>query len=327
MFKRVVSAIRAHRSPILCTAVSGERMGAMAVLDDHSYGEADLLPSPRALPEELPALMGDVLIERITTTPHLILCGGGHVAVQTAKIAKMIGFFVTVVDDRADFANRDRFPSADQILVMPYQEALSALSTDNAYFVIVTRGHRDDRACLEQILRKGFTYCGMIGSRTKVKLLFDELVRQGFDKATLDRVHSPIGLSIGANTPEEIAVCIAAELIQVKNGLSHGVEWDEALLRAVESPKSRYAVCTIISKRGSAPRSTGARMIVYPDGSTVSSVGGGFGEYEATQYALSMLKNGPSVKRYTCNMTNQDAAEAGMVCGGTIDILIQIREA
>lgn len=326
MFKRVASAVRAHRSPIVCTSVCGERMGEVAVLDDRLYGDPCLMPNPRALTDDLPTMCDGVLVERITAAPQLILCGGGHVAVQTAKVAKMVGFSVTVIDDRGDFANRERFPDADQILVMPYGEALASIDPANGYYVIVTRGHRDDRACLEQILSKGFTYCGMIGSRTKVRLLFEELERQGFDRSLLDRVHSPIGLPIGANTPEEIAVCIAAELIQVKNRLSHGVEWEEALLSAIEAPVSRYAMCTVISKSGSAPRSTGARMIVYPDGSSVSSVGGGFGEYEATQYAVSMLRDGPAAKRYTCSMTNRDAAEAGMVCGGTIDILIQIVE-
>ena len=164
----------------------------------------------------------------------------------------------------------------------------------------------------------------MIGSRSKIKVVFDDLRSKGYSEEQLNTVHSPIGLPIGANTPEEIAVCIAAEMIQIKNASRRGSEWDDALCNAIETIREPYAIVTLIDKKGSAPRSTGARMIVKRDGTIISSIGGGFGEFEASQHALQMLENGPSVKRYTCKMNNREAADKGMVCGGTIDILIQI---
>ncbi len=325
MYKHIVSAIRNGSSPYLFTAIEGERMGQIAVLyGDAVYGNKEIA---QAFDSALPTVQNGVLIERITTPPHLVLCGAGHVSVSTAKIAKMVGFRVTVIDERMDFANRERFPEADEIINQPFTETLHAIGDPNTYYVIVTRGHKDDNICLKTILDKQYTYCGMIGSRSKIKVVFDDLRTQGYTDEQLETVHSPIGLPIGANTPEEIAVCIVAEMIQIKNAANRGSEWDEALCSAIETIREPYAMVTLIDKKGSAPRSTGARMIVKRDGTIISSIGGGFGEFEASQHARAMLDNGPRVKRYTCRMNNTDAADKGMVCGGTIDILIQVVEA
>ena len=326
MFEKIVEAIRFGRSPYLFTCVEGEKLGAIAIRDgEQTFGDSELIPS--VIDEtELPAIRDGILIERITTPPHLILCGAGHVSVTTAEIAKAVGFTVTVIDEREDFANRDRFPTADTICTMPFVQALDRINDPNAYYVIVTRGHRDDRACLERILRKPYVYCGMIGSKSKIHAVYANMLAQGYTEQQLRTVHAPIGLEIGAVTPEEIAVCIVAELIQVKNGSVRGSEWDRALCDGILNATEPYAMVTLISKKGSAPRSTGARMIVRRDATILSSVGGGYGEYEAAQYALEMLKHGPNMKRYTCKMNNTDAANEGMICGGEIDILIQVME-
>lgn len=327
MFQHVIEAIKKGRSPYLFTGIEGEKMGRIAVQDkDIVYGEATLI-QPVKDGDALPCIRDGVLIECITTPPHLILCGAGHVSVSTAKIAKMVGFRVTVIDERADFANTERFPDVDEIINLPFEKALRSIQEPNAYYVIVTRGHKDDNLCLQTILHKPYIYCGMIGSRSKIKVVFENLIAQGYAEEQLRTIHSPIGLSIGAVTPEEIAVCIVGEMIQIKNADKHASEWDAALCNTIESIHERYAMVTLIDKRGSAPRSTGARMIVKRDGTIISSIGGGFGEFEASQHAVDMLKSGLRAKRYTCKMNNREAADAGMVCGGMIDILIQIVEA
>ena len=327
MFKEIVHALQNGVSPLLLTGIGTPNLGTnCAVIADTVIGDASLLPDRSAIPDKLPCQSGDVLIERIVTAPELVLCGGGHVSVQTAKVAKLCGFSVTVIDERGEFANAERFPQADRIINLPFSEALEQIQSPSAYYVIVTRGHKDDRACLEQILQRSFVYCGMIGSRTKVGVVFSHLLDNGYSSAQIAKVHAPIGLSIGAVTPEDIAVSIVGELIQVKNGGMVGTEWDESLCREILSSKESYAMVTLISKSGSAPRSTGARMIVRRDGTIISSIGGGFGEYEASQYAIEMLQNHTAARRYTCRMTNRDAAEAGMVCGGTVDVLIQTIE-
>lgn len=327
MFRKIVKAIKEGRSPVLFTAIEGEKMGQLAVSDaDKVYGSVELIPDSCS-DETWPMINNGVLIEKIITPPHLILCGAGHVSVYTAKIAKMVGFRVTVIDDRSDFANIERFPDADSVMNLPFDEALESIDDVNAFYVIVTRGHKDDRHCLEKILKKTYTYCGMIGSKSKIGAVYASLLSQGYAREQLDTVHAPIGLSIGANTPEEIAVCIVGEMIQVKNSSKCGSEWDESLCQAIETLHEPYAMVTLISKHGSAPRSTGARMIVKKDGTIISSIGGGFGEFEAAEHARAMLESGLKVKRYTCRMNNTEAARNGMICGGEIDILIQIAEA
>ncbi len=130
----------------------------------------------------------------------------------------LVDFFTVVVDDRADFANRERFPSADRIVVPDsFAGAFGDLSVDeDSYIVIMTRGHLHDRTVLEQALRTRAGYVGMIGSKKKVAETFRALQEEGFSPDDLARVHAPIGLSIGAETPEEIAMSIAAQLIQVR---------------------------------------------------------------------------------------------------------------
>ena len=322
--QKVCQALREGKSPILYTAIEGDHIGASSVWDGEAYGDIDIIPASIDESASYPYIEHEILAERIVCRPELVLCGAGHVSVQTATIAKMCNFTVTVIDERTEFANKDRFPTCDRILNMPFSEAIQSISASNPYFVIVTRGHRNDRECLETILKRDFTYCGMIGSDRKVDLVFDHLRKNGYPEELLSRVCAPIGLRIGANTPEEIAVSIVGELIQCKySGLS-GVEWDEPLIHAIETLSPPYALVTVVNKHGSAPRSTGARMIVTPQGQIISSVGGGFGEYEAFHHAIDLLNDRKcSALRYTCKMNNEDASSAGMICGGTIDVLIQ----
>ena len=156
---------------------------------------------------------------------RMIIAGGGHVAVPTARIAALAGFAVHVLDDRPEFALPERFPDALSTRVVPeFADCFSALApTQNTFIVIVTRGHRYDGNVLAQALATEAGYIGMIGSRKKRDFLYAELRAQGVDDAALERVQCPIGLSIGARTPEEIAVSIVAECIAHKrNAEAHG---------------------------------------------------------------------------------------------------------
>ena len=150
---------------------------------------------------------------------RLILCGGGHVSLEVAQIARRLEFELVVIDDRPEFASRERFPMAGQVVCAPFLEALDGLgSRESDYYVILTRGHAHDRDCLEHVLRGKYAYAGMIGSRTKVAAVKAALEAAGIAREILDGVHSPIGLPIGAQTPAEIAVSIAAELVQERAG-------------------------------------------------------------------------------------------------------------
>ena len=158
----------------------------------------------------------EFLVEPSARPGTVYLFGAGHVALPTAQLAQMMGFSTIVLDDRIEFANRDRFPEADDVrVVADFANCFKDLAIDeDAYLVIVTRGHEHDREVLAQSLGTDAGYVGMIGSRRKKAAVYQALRNDGFTDADLERVHCPIGLSIGAQSPEEIAVSIVAELIQ-----------------------------------------------------------------------------------------------------------------
>jgi xanthine dehydrogenase accessory factor len=159
----------------------------------------------------------EVFIEPILTPPTLYLFGGGHVSLPLAEMGKLLGFKIAVIDDRAEFASAERFPEAEIVLAEEFASSFPRLKIDkSSYIVIVTRGHQHDELVLEWAVGTQAKYIGMIGSQTKVKTIFSHLLAKGISKEQLDMVHSPIGLEIGAQTPEEIAVSILAEIIKVR---------------------------------------------------------------------------------------------------------------
>jgi xanthine dehydrogenase accessory factor len=161
----------------------------------------------------------DVYIEPIEPSPELYVIGAGHVGFHLARLAHEVGFRVTVVDDREKFANAERFPTAEQVIVddIPTWIGRAAIPP-HAYSVIVTRGHTNDLEALRALAPRELRYLGLIGSRAKVARIFEALRADAMPEEHLAGVHAPIGLDIGAVTPQEIAVSILAELIAVKHG-------------------------------------------------------------------------------------------------------------
>ena len=157
----------------------------------------------------------DIYIEPIVPAPRAYIFGGGHISLFVAKIGKMTGFEVVVIDDRPQFANRERLPDADEVIAEEFELALPKLKVNRShYLVIVTRGHAYDLEVLEWAVKTQARYVGMIGSRRKIQIVYTSLKEKGIPPEALERVHAPIGLDIGALTPEEIAVAIVAEMIQ-----------------------------------------------------------------------------------------------------------------
>ena len=156
----------------------------------------------------------DVFVECITPQPAALIFGGGHISKSLAKVLDIAGFAVSVIDNREAFANHERFPEARQVYAEEYEDVFGKLNiTSSTYIVIVTRGHRDDMRVLRWAVQQPARYVGMIGSKRKTIGIFRELQKEGLDAHLFDRVHAPIGLDIGAVTPEEIAISITAELI------------------------------------------------------------------------------------------------------------------
>lgn len=162
---------------------------------------------------------GTLILEPVLGAPSLIIFGGGHVSKYLSKAASLVGFRVTVVDDRPEYANAQRFPEAVRTLAVDFTEAFDQISIfPSTYVAIVTRGHRSDEEILEQALKRPAKYIGMIGSKRKILTTYEHLLERGISAESLKRVHAPMGLEIGARTAEEIAVSIVSELIALRRG-------------------------------------------------------------------------------------------------------------
>jgi xanthine dehydrogenase accessory factor len=163
----------------------------------------------------------DTVVEPLLALSNLYIFGAGHVSQFLSKVAKMVDFNVTIIDDRAEFANRERFPEADNVIVEDFNEVFNHLDfSRKPYLVIVTRGHSHDALVLEKSIGQLTRYIGMIGSKRKVRMVLDYLREKGIKKEILESVHAPIGFDINSETPQEIAISIVAELIQIR-GMRH----------------------------------------------------------------------------------------------------------
>ncbi|RPH95700.1 hypothetical protein EHM69_03600 [candidate division KSB1 bacterium] len=160
----------------------------------------------------------EFLIEPLHNPHHLYIVGAGHCGIELSRLAKRVGFFVTVLDYRPEWANKEKHPAADRTICVPIGEIVKQIRfTPDTYIVIMTHGHTYDEDVLRLCVSNEFRYIGMLGSQKKARKCLDNLTRDGFPSDILARVHTPIGMQIGSQTPAEIAVSIAAELIAVRN--------------------------------------------------------------------------------------------------------------
>jgi xanthine dehydrogenase accessory factor len=238
LFTRLQQFLAAKVPAVLATIVSDNRMdenglGMKLLLagDEQLGGLGDkqlerevMLQASEALDENEPRLVKfqndavAIFIEPIKPPHTLLIAGAGHVGQSVAEIGKFLNFEVVVVDDRPAFASQERFPKIDKIIVQDIAQALREFPIDQStYVVIVTRGHQHDEEALYSVIGSKARYIGMIGSRRKIKVIFDNLIERGVSKEQLQQVYSPIGLDINSETVPEIAVSIAAQLVQVRN--------------------------------------------------------------------------------------------------------------
>jgi xanthine dehydrogenase accessory factor len=209
--------------PKLLMKTSGEKVGSL--FGGVEIGKKILSEGEILLREKRPKMVTlssehrkmEVLLEPIFSEPTVYIFGGGHISEQLAPLVKKVHFRVVIIDDREMFANQQRFPEADEVFVLEFEKCFDQLNVDHSsYIVIVTRGHLYDGVILEQAIKTDARYIGMIGSKKKIRTLYQSLMKNGISKESLNRVHAPIGLDINSETPEEIAVSIAAELIKVR---------------------------------------------------------------------------------------------------------------
>jgi xanthine dehydrogenase accessory factor len=163
----------------------------------------------------------ELFVERWSPPPELVIVGAGHVAQPLATVGRLLDFRVTVLDDRPEFASRERFPDADRVLVADFEDPLAEVDVgQRTSVVLVTRGHRHDYACLLALARSGAepAYIGMIGSRRRVRAAFEQLAAEGVGADWLARIHAPLGLDIGSESPAEIAIAVGAEIVLAAKG-------------------------------------------------------------------------------------------------------------
>lgn len=275
------------------------------------------------------------LIEPYFPESRLIILGGGHIAKPLAEFGSKTGFSVTVVDDRPVFANKLRFPDAEKVICEDFEKSIDMLDLNNsAFVVIVTRGHRHDATCLKQVLQYDTAYTGMIGSKRRVQSLREQLINEGYPIEMIGKVNAPIGLEIGAITPEEIAISIIAQVIsykrlavksnaQTQQAKLNWPEFDRQVLTELSTENAgAKAIVTVISTKGSTPRKAGAKMLVWPDGRTMGSIGGGCSEGAVIRTAVDVIRDG-GYKVQIVDMTGNVAEDEGMVCGGIMQVLIE----
>jgi xanthine dehydrogenase accessory factor len=227
LFRQIHNEYMEGKRPVLLTMLPTHgrppRLMSLGNLDSSDLPEglrAEILRKTRRMPFLVNCGNQEIFIEPLVHPGRVHLVGAGHVALATAQLAAFVGFEVVVMDDRAEFASTNRYPQAREVRVLDtFNNCFAGLGPDD-YVIIVTRGHMHDREVLAQALRTRAGYVGMIGSRRKRDAIYTSLRGEGFTEADFKRVHCPIGLAIGADTPEEIALCIMAELVQVRAGMS-----------------------------------------------------------------------------------------------------------
>lgn len=264
---------------------------------------------------------------------RLILLGAGHIAQPLCRYAADLGFSVTVVDDRPDYANHTDFPEADAVVCNAFSDAIPNLKlTEQDAVAVITRGHRYDAECLRAIL-SGNTlpgYIGMIGSRRRAAGLLRFLEQEGYPAELLRQIHAPIGLEIHAQTTKEIAISIVAELIQHRREPSvipsgntllvmDDVDWRLLEFLSRDVPK---AILLVYETAGSTPVKSGALMAVDQDFRTAGTIGGGCSEAAVLRDARRIIGTGTR-RCVGIDLSNDLAAEEGMVCGGKMKVLMQ----
>ena len=332
MYQKIAEAVLNRRRIKLGVILEGEQAGKQLVYNDSDREWIACQVEDGSLIQEVMTVSGsgishakdpEVFTEVFTSEPELVILGGGHVAVPVCRLAKMTGFQVTIIEDREEMVTKERFPDADRLICTDFENLTPFLEKqgDNSFYVIVTRGHQYDQICLEQVLRQEYAYLGVIGSRRKVAHCQELLKQHGFRNAEIASVHMPIGLNIGAQSPEEIAVSIIAEIIQEKNR-KHSDSSPLAMWQWIKDhPGERAVLVTIIEKKGSAPRGAGSRMLCLFDGTIIGTIGGGILEYKAAQEAVTMKPGETRVRWF--DLSNREGAELGMVCGGKVRVLMQ----
>lgn len=346
-YQELVSALKENKNVVMMSTYPADKEGKIQKeLIDLSSDPLSSVPHEkvqRVMERKRPEFFSredgsQVLLEPFSPESRMVVLGGGTISEVLVKYASDLGFKVIVFDDRMSFANKDRFPTAHAVICEGYEKLEEVLPiTEHDFIVIVTRGHQYDQTCLKQVIGIKPRYLGMIGSKRRVRGIKEQMIKEGYSEELLEKMCSPIGFNIGGITPAEIAISIIAQIIALRRLGTADMEiaastkkkvdysdMDEMVLQKIASDEDkRMAIVTVTGTKGSTPRGAGAKMLVWADGKTLGSIGGGCSEGEVILASRDLLDEG-SFRTLQVDMTADIAAEEGMVCGGIMDVLIEI---
>ncbi len=316
---------------LLVTVLTGEAAGAHGLFGDGRILAADpLFPdhftyeAACAFPAGVSETGGHrIFTETLGGRSSMVICGGGHVATALLKLAVLTGFETYVLEDRPAFAAAAEENGADHILTGSFRESLRSIPDDEGrFYVVMTRGHRFDMECLEEILPRRPRYAGMMCSRRRVADARKRMKEAGLTDEMFDALHAPIGLPIGAETPEEIAVSVMAEVISVlrKNPVQRIPDGVLEILNS-ETP---CVLAQIVARMGSAPRAAGTRMVITAD-SITGTIGGGCFEAEVIRKARTLLAASAPSAMMRVDLTGRERPDPdGTDCGGVMDLFLEV---
>ena len=300
-----------------------KRCDFQRILSQLNRGQTALLEIP---------VEGGCVTRAFVPEDRLILLGGGHISLALAKMAQMLDFTVTVVDDRPAFANSERFPMAHSVICDRFENAIRTIGIrESDYVCVLTRGHQWDAVCVKMILGGAVTpyYFGMIGSKRRVAGMRELLIGEGYDADRIAQLHAPIGLKIGGVTPAEIALSICAEMVMLRRqkpmipgDVTAQMNSDLKMLAYLANSDEPRAMLLVLDSGGSTPVKSGAMMAVNRLGQGYGTVGGGCSEAAAIVQARRIIGTGER-RIIDFDMSDEVAAENGMVCGGTMRVLIE----
>ncbi len=280
------------------------------------------LPLLTMIPESCVLNMGGekIFLEVLENQPEMVICGGGHVAKALIPMAKQMGFAVTDIEDREEFAKSAQDAGADRVICEDFTKALAELpGGGSCYFVILTREHLFDQKCLEQILPKEWAYVGMLGSQSRTEMVRKRMIQKGVSPALVEQVHAPIGMDIGAETPEEIALSVMAEVVSVRRKSAQSGCYSKSLLEA--GKEGSAVLATIVAKTGSTPRGVGTKFLVTKEGQT-GTIGGGLMEAQTAELARELL-----LSEEQCRVADFDVKlrvdEETVITSGTVTVLLE----
>lgn len=290
IYKDLLNVLEEHSQAVILTTL-GNPIQKHLIHSDSIDDPLNQLAA-KTMNEQRPLLMekGEkhIISEPFCCEDRMLIFGGGHVALILSEIAAKIGFSVIVTEDRPEFGNKERFPWVEKVNCERFDKVIDSMKIrESDYIVLLTRGHFYDKMCLKSLYKQDkCAYLGILASRRRMSELTTQLAEDGIEKEWMEQIHSPVGLDIGAVTPEEIAIAILAQIIQTKRLSTDGKQRvthsdiDMRVIKHLSAPPDerkdmKKTIVTILENHGITPRKAGAKMIVYEDGTLIGTIGGG----------------------------------------------------